>query len=98
MHASLANWAKYYHGDSTSLWVQRHFSYSDRIRYYWPDLAAASAVNALRTRLAGRTIPDPVLRQYLPNLPQSAAKTDFESVLLRSVEAVLAIYHAAIEG
>ena len=97
MQSSPANWAKYYHGDSTGLWVQRHFSYSDRIRYYWPDPAAAAAVDALRTRLAGRMIPDPVLRQYLPNLPQSAAKADFESVLLRSVEAVLSIYHAAIK-
>ena len=98
MQTSPANWAKYYHGDATDLFVQRHFSYSDRIRYYWPDPAAAAAVNALRTRLAGRTIPGPVLRQYLPNLFQSAAKADFESVLLLSVEAVLAVYHAAIEG
>ena len=98
MQSSPANWAEYYHGDSTGLWVQRHFSYSDRIRYSWPDPAAAAAVDALRTRPAGRMIPDPVLRQYLPNLPQSAAKADFESVLLRSVEAVLSIYHAAIKG
>ena len=97
MQAAPANWAKYYQGDATNLWVQRHFSYSDRIRYYWPDPAAAVAVADLRDRLAGRSIPAPVLRQYLPNLPQSE-NLDFDSILLQSVEAVLAIYHAAIHG
>lgn len=98
MQAAPANWAKYYQGGAADLWLQRHFSYSDRIRYYWPDPAAMAAVDNLRHRLTGRRIPDPVLRQYLPNLPQDPAGADFESILLRSVEAVLALYHAAIHG
>ena len=97
MQASPANWARYYHGDVASLWVQRHFSYSDRIRYYWPDPAAEAAVCDLKARLAGNTIPAPVLRQYLPALAQAGAE-DFDSLLLRSVEAVLATYHAAIHA
>ena len=97
MQASPANWARYYHGDAASLWVQRHFSYSDRIRYYWPDPAAETAVRDLKARLAGRSIPAPVLRQYLPALAQAGA-ADFDSLLLRSVEAVLATYHAAIHA
>jgi D-tagatose 6-phosphate 4-epimerase len=98
MRASPANWAKYYHGSDTDLWVQRHFSYSDRIRYYWPDPAAAAAVEELRQRLMGRSIPDPVLRQYLPNLPHAGAAADFDSILLQSVEAVIATYHSAIQA
>ena len=97
MQASPANWARYYHGEADSLWVQRHFSYSDRIRYYWPDPAAEAAVRDLKARLAGRTLPAPVLRQYLPALAQAGA-TDFDSLLLRSIEAVLATYHAAIHA
>lgn len=97
MQASPANWARYYHGEADSLWVQRHFSYSDRIRYYWPDPAAEAAVRDLKARLAGRSIPAPVLRQYLPALAQAGA-ADFDSLLLRSIEAVLATYHAAIHA
>lgn len=98
MQAAPSSWAKYHHGDDAELWVQRHFSYSDRIRYYWPDPTATAAVDELRQRLVGRAIPTPVLRQYLPKLAQIGAETGFDSVLLRSVEAVLATYHAAIHG
>lgn len=97
MQAEPANWARYYQGEAADLWVQRHFSYSDRIRYYWPDPAAEAAVRDLKSRLAGCTIPDPVLRQYLPALAAAGA-TDFDSLVLRSVEAVLATYHAAIHA
>ena len=59
MQARPANWARYYHGDETALWVQRHFSYSDRIRYYWPDPGAgAAAVSSLC-----RTVRDRGLRR-----------------------------------
>lgn len=98
MQASPANWAKYYRGSDTDLWVQRHFSYSDRIRYYWPDASAVAAVEALRQRLAGRTVPDPVLRQYLPNIGMIPAGANVDTILNLSVEAVLATYHAAIHA
>jgi D-tagatose-1,6-bisphosphate aldolase subunit GatZ/KbaZ len=97
MQASPANWANYYHGNAANLWVQRHFSYSDRIRYYWPDPAAEAAVRDLKARLIGHNIPIPVLRQYLPALAQAGA-ADFDSLLLRSVEMVLSTYHAAIHA
>ena len=29
--------AKYYHGDERQLAFARVYSFSDRIRYYWPD-------------------------------------------------------------
>ncbi len=97
MQRAPENWAKYYHGSDVELWQQRHFSYSDRIRYYWHDPAAEAAVSNLKARLAGHNIPDPVLRQYLPVLAQ-ADGANFEALLLKSVEAVLATYHAAIHA
>lgn len=97
MQASPANWAKYYHGSETDLWMQRHFSYSDRIRYYWPDPDVVSAVEALSNRLSGRAIPTPVLRQYLPATLDSG-DADMDTLLLNAVTAVLVTYHAAIHG
>ena len=65
MQGAPDNWKAYYAGDETELWLQRHFSLSDRIRYYWSDPAARSAVDDLHHRLEGKHIPAPVLSQFL---------------------------------
>jgi D-tagatose 6-phosphate 4-epimerase len=99
MQAKPANWSKYYSGDKTELWLQRHFSYSDRIRYYWPDAGAIAAVEALRARLNGKAIPEPVLSQFLPaELVAIATDTSFDALLIASVECVLNRYTAAATG
>ena len=98
MQAAPGNWAKYYHGSADQLWLQRHFSYSDRIRYYWPDLAAVAAVEDLRARLAGRAIPAPLISQYLPHLLGGASVETFDTLLVRSVTKVLDAYHTATSG
>lgn len=62
------NWQKYYEGDSVELLFQRHFSFSDRIRYYWPYPDAQHAVDRLFARLGDRVIPNPLVSQYLGGL------------------------------
>ena len=52
-------WEPYYHGNADDAAVLRHFSYSDRIRYYWSSEPAPKAVDGLFARLAGATIPAP---------------------------------------
>ena len=47
------DWQKYYHGDDRAMWLQRHFSLSDRIRYYWPTETAETA--ACGRKLGGLT-------------------------------------------
>jgi D-tagatose-1,6-bisphosphate aldolase subunit GatZ/KbaZ len=61
-----ADWQKYYHGGPDELHMQRHFSYSDRIRYYWPRPAAKAAIDRLMSRLEGLAIPETLVSQYLP--------------------------------
>lgn len=94
MVASPGHWEQYYEGDDTELWLQRHFSYSDRIRYYWPAPAAESAVSRLMARLAGKQVPAPVIGQYLPRV----AGTDAEEIPLAAVEFILRKYEAACSG
>jgi D-tagatose 6-phosphate 4-epimerase len=62
------NWRNYYHGNSDELRLQRHFSFSDRIRYYWPHAEAQAAVDRLFAKLGDKTIPEPILSQYLGGL------------------------------
>jgi D-tagatose-1,6-bisphosphate aldolase subunit GatZ/KbaZ len=94
MVAAPGNWQKYYEGTGRDLWLQRHFSYSDRIRYYWPTETAEAAVSHLLSRLRGKEIPAPVLGQYLPNATGGSA----EEVLLSAVGRILQQYEAACCG
>ncbi len=93
------NWQKYYHGTPDELRLQRHFSYSDRIRYYWPDPAAAAAVHRLEERLAGRTIPETLVSQHLaalyPGVAAGAIEAQPAALLIASVQRVLSIYRGA---
>jgi D-tagatose 6-phosphate 4-epimerase len=93
------HWQKYYHGDPDELRLQRHFSYSDRIRYYWPDPAAAAAVRRLEHRLAGRTIPETLISQHLAALYPAVAAGHISAgpsaLLIASVQRVLSVYRDA---
>ncbi|PZP49216.1 MAG: D-tagatose-bisphosphate aldolase, class II, non-catalytic subunit [Agrobacterium fabrum] len=96
MLAAPADWRGHYHGDDITLRLQRHYSYSDRIRYYWTRPEALAAVSTLHKALDGKTIPETLLRQYLGELPLAAvAGRTMEEVLVTAVDQVLATYHAA---
>ena len=65
MLGSPRNWAGYYPGTDGEKYVQRHFSYSDRIRYYWNLAEARDAVGALFDALGERELPETLVSQYL---------------------------------
>jgi D-tagatose-1,6-bisphosphate aldolase subunit GatZ/KbaZ len=92
MCAAPEHWSRYYHGDDTALWVQRHFSYSDRIRYYWPTPEAEAAVADLKARLSGKSIPAPIMNQYLTTRPESG---EVHGILVEAVQEVLGVYERA---
>jgi D-tagatose-1,6-bisphosphate aldolase subunit GatZ/KbaZ len=62
------NWRKYYAGSPDEIRLQRHFSFSDRIRYYWPRPEAQAAVDRLFAKLGNKLIPEPLISQYLGGL------------------------------
>jgi D-tagatose 6-phosphate 4-epimerase len=62
------NWRKHYQGDDDERRLQRHFSFSDRIRYYWAHPEAQAAVDRLFARLGDKLIPEPLISQYLGGL------------------------------
>jgi len=59
-------WTGYYDGDERDQHLARYYSYSDRVRYYWPDPEIHAAESRLLANLAGVEIPLPMLSQYLP--------------------------------
>ncbi|MDM9624928.1 D-tagatose-bisphosphate aldolase, class II, non-catalytic subunit [Rhizobium sp. S152] len=92
------HWAGHYTGSADELRVQRHFSYSDRVRYYWPDKQAASAVDALIARLPDR-IPETLTSQYLtrvyPEVVAGRVAPRARDLCLAAIDAALAPYSAA---
>jgi D-tagatose-1,6-bisphosphate aldolase subunit GatZ/KbaZ len=93
-----ANWTGHYAGTEQDLYLQRHFSYSDRIRYYWPDTRASAAVEALFDRLPN-AIPETLISLYLgriyPDVVSKRITPDARSLSLAAIDAALAPYSAA---
>lgn len=96
MLAHPQNWQNYYSGSDQECWMQRHFSLSDRIRYYWPTDDAQKALDRLFSRLDGASIPGPLLNQYLGWQPKDLAAANYPELLLGSVLRVLDRYEQAI--
>lgn len=61
------HWKGHYGGSTEEQKFQRHFSYSDRIRYYWPDERASSAVESLFASLPEK-IAEPLISQHLARI------------------------------
>ncbi len=60
------HWRKYYPGTPEEQRLARAFSFSDRVRYYWPDPRVQAALTRLLDNLSRRAIPLSLLSQYLP--------------------------------
>lgn len=60
------NWSRHYPGDAATQTMLRHYSLSDRIRYYWTTPEAETAVRRLMDSLRGKVVPLPLFWQHLP--------------------------------
>ncbi|WP_102957711.1 D-tagatose-bisphosphate aldolase, class II, non-catalytic subunit [Mangrovicella endophytica] len=101
MLASPGSWQKYYPGAPEQQAIERHYSFSDRIRYYWPEPGAARAVDELMAALGSRAIPQTLVSQYLGRLYDKVASGRVEptarSLLIASVANVLDDYAYATD-
>jgi D-tagatose-1,6-bisphosphate aldolase subunit GatZ/KbaZ len=66
MQRDPVHWRSYYRGDEERLRFARHFSFSDRIRYYWPRPEVQAALERLLSNLEAHPVPLPLLSQHLP--------------------------------
>ena len=94
-----ANWEKYYPGTALHQRLQRHFSYSDRIRYYWNEDIARKAVAALLALFGDTAVPEPLISQYLgasyAQVMTGASAPTARSLIRTSLIRVLSDYSAA---
>jgi len=66
MMENAVHWKNYYHGDESALRIARKYSYSDRVRYYWPVPTVTAALQQLLHNLTANPAPHSLLSQYLP--------------------------------
>ncbi len=96
------HWAKYYPGSPEEQALQRHYSYSDRIRYYWTTPEARAAVDALMLRLGDRVLPETLISQYLaaawPEVRDGSVSPKARDLVLAAVSRMLKTYARACSG
>jgi D-tagatose-1,6-bisphosphate aldolase subunit GatZ/KbaZ len=102
MLAEPAQWAGYYTGTAVEQRLNRRYSYSDRLRYYWPDPHVHVAQERLLSNLSAVTIPLPLLSQYLPvqyeRVRDGQLDAAPESLVMDHVKQVLRTYARACSG
>ncbi|MEM7567978.1 MAG: class II D-tagatose-bisphosphate aldolase, non-catalytic subunit, partial [Pseudomonadota bacterium] len=90
------------YGDNTDAPTLRHFTYGDRIRYYWQEPRAAEAVDRLLMTLGGADLPEPLIAQHLgrlyPAVRAGRVAPRARALMLAAVEAVMADYIGATTG
>jgi D-tagatose-1,6-bisphosphate aldolase subunit GatZ/KbaZ len=93
-------WQRYYTGTAEEQAIARRYSYSDRMRYYWPDPEIEAAVGTLLENLTNRGIPDPLLSAFLPGQYQRVRSDGLsrapQALVLDRVRDVLRTYATAV--
>ena len=96
MLADPVHWRLHCQGDEAEQRVMRHYSLSDRVRYYWPQPKVQAAVARLLDTLRGQIVPQPLMLQHLPSAKAFASKPLVpEDVLIRRVRDCLENYQIA---
>ncbi|EKO3675181.1 tagatose-bisphosphate aldolase subunit KbaZ [Vibrio metschnikovii] len=99
MHAEPKYWQGYYEGDSETQRLARSFSFSDRIRYYWPDQKVNDGLAVLLQNLQDHPIPLPLISQYLPlqfqAIREGRLTPEPKTIILNKIGEVVALYAAA---
>jgi D-tagatose-1,6-bisphosphate aldolase subunit GatZ/KbaZ len=99
MLAETMYWQKYYSGDEAAQAFKRKYSFSDRLRYYWPRERIQKAVAKLVSNLKENPIPLSLLSQYLPNqfnaVNEGTIANDVEAIIINRTQDVIGIYARA---
>jgi D-tagatose-1,6-bisphosphate aldolase subunit GatZ/KbaZ len=92
------HWRTHYRGSAADLHFLRHYSYRDRIRYYWDFPIVGQAVEQLLFNL-DRSISPMLLSQYFPDLYPAIQTGELRpvsgSLIRQRIRSVLAPYSAA---
>jgi D-tagatose-1,6-bisphosphate aldolase subunit GatZ/KbaZ len=93
------HWERHYFGDERALRLQRRYSYSDRVRYYWTAPEVKEAVEKLMRNLRQRAIPETMLSAFMPEeyhrVRAGTLQPDPHSLIIHHIRQVLKVYAGA---
>jgi D-tagatose-1,6-bisphosphate aldolase subunit GatZ/KbaZ len=93
------HWEHHYSGDERALRLQRRYSYSDRVRYYWTAPEVKEAVEKLMRNLFQWAIPETMLSAFLPEeyrrVRAGTLQPDPHSLIIHHIRQVLKPYAEA---
>lgn len=99
MNSDPRYWQSYYHSKGRQLEIEKQFSFSDRIRYYWPHKNVESALNRMRENFKSAKPPLTLLSQVLPAqyLAVREGRIPFEvdEIVINKIQEVLSQYSDA---
>ncbi len=92
-------WQKYYGGDTEGQRLARKYSYSDRVRYYWPQPEVQGALARMFENLSRKPIPLTLVSQFMPDQYRRVRAQELanepRSLVLDKIRGVLVDYQAA---
>lgn len=92
-------WERYYLGDEQQKFFKRKYSFSDRLRYYWPLEELDAAKNKLFENLRIKRIPYSLLSQFMPLqfslVCEGAISTDPQELVHSYIHVVTGMYSRA---
>lgn len=95
MNAQPKFWRDYYSGTGQALETLKIYSYSDRIRYYWTDQAAATALTALLSSLERHRLPETIVSQAFMGLEFGEMPTNPATLIEHHIQRCVARYFEA---
>jgi D-tagatose-1,6-bisphosphate aldolase subunit GatZ/KbaZ len=92
-------WERHHHGTEGERAFARKYSFSDRIRYYWPQKSVWLALDTLLNNLHHTPIPISLLSQYLPYQYQAVRSGQIKDqpleIIHHKIMQVLSVYSEA---
>ena len=92
-------WDRYYHGDEKQRSLARRYSFSDRCRYYWPEVNVSRAVERLLENLTIHHAPLTLISQYLPRqyeaIRDGTTSAEPRALIQCKIREVLSLYASA---
>jgi D-tagatose-1,6-bisphosphate aldolase subunit GatZ/KbaZ len=95
-------WEKYYTGTADQIQLARRFSFSDRIRYYWPADSVQESLTILLDNLRNISLPLSLVSQYFPiqyeRIRGKQIENDPSAIILDHIRLVNYRYSLACSG
>jgi len=89
------HWTPYYQGNADEVSQLKHFSYSDRIRYYWSVPVVQNALITLFNNFNNRSIPETIVSQYFPEREFGSLNVSAEQLAIDRIALCSGRYYRA---